>query len=131
MKSLFWVGVIAVFFIVVSRFGKKSKSHGPSADGQVIEALVRAGSDVSKPHPIDFNFYFNTLEGARTAAEILAKDGFIVKVGESADAGRWSMLAIKTMAPLERQMLAMRRELHDLAAKNGGEYDGWGTAIVH
>ena len=53
-------------------------------DDDVIEQLRLAGSNLSKPHPIDFYIYVPSQESANRVAAALSPQGFQTKVEPSA-----------------------------------------------
>jgi len=104
-------------------FGKKDR------DELVIKALKDSGSDLSKPHHIDFNFDFSTFEQAAPVAQALDKDGFEIKMFENDD-HTFTIEAKKTLIPSIKTMRALTKQFKVLTEKYGGNYDGWGTEIV-
>ena len=55
MKILSWS---LHFFLLLAALPAYAKSVAEQQDAHVIEGLRDAGSDMSKPHDIDFFFYF-------------------------------------------------------------------------
>jgi len=98
-------------------------------DVKVIEALKNNGSDVSKPHNIDFFLDFKEFDSAAPVAQEMDKDGFNVKVFENQD-GTYTIEAKKIVIPSISNMTKISNKLHGLTNKYGGEYDGWGTEVV-
>lgn len=103
--------------------GKKDR------DALVIKALKDNGSNLKKPHNIDFNFDFTAFEQAAPVAQALDKDGFEVKMFENDD-GTFTIEAKKTLAPDLKVMRELTKQFNFLTDKHGGVYDGWGTEIV-
>lgn len=108
--------------------GKAAADQSP--DGQVIVQLVKAGSKLTKVHPIEFYFYFPTKEAAHRVAAKLMADGFSAQVNYSAYKGDWLIFATKAMLPDEAQLLVLRQKFETMASEEKGEYDGWGTPVV-
>ena len=98
-------------------------------DFKVIQALKENGSDVTKPHEIDFFFDFSTFDEAAPVAQAIDKDGFVVKVFENDD-GSYTIEAKKTLIPDVSVMQELTRKFDSLTEKHGGNYDGWGTEVV-
>ncbi|WP_169742160.1 ribonuclease E inhibitor RraB [Arenimonas malthae] len=97
----------------------------------MIEHLKDAGSDLSKPHNIDFFFYFPDQASANAAAIDLRTLGYrIVGIAPTSDESAWHLKALRSMVPELAAMNQSTRELNALAARHGGEYDGWGTSVV-
>jgi hypothetical protein len=99
-------------------------------DQQVLDQLREAGSDLSKPHPLEFYLYFPTEESAHRAAERIADDGFSVEVKRAAQRSDWMCYVTKRMAPKRTEIAAIGSRFRSLAREFGGEYDGWETEVV-
>jgi len=104
----------------------------PTVDGDlvVISQLRQAGSDLSKPHPIEFFLYLPSEQAALRVAERVREAGFRAKVDMGADGNNWLCLAAEDMVPEHRALIEVRARFEKLASDFGGEYDGWGTAVV-
>ena len=110
-------------------FGRWQKSL-PDLDQQVLDQLKKAGSDLSKPHDIEFFLYFLTKESANSAAEEAAEEGANVKVERAADDSAWLCLATKRMVADHVELVRLRKKFNGIASRLKGEYDGWGTEVV-
>lgn len=102
----------------------------PDLDQAVLLQLRKAGSDLAKPHHIDFFLYFPTQDVADKAALTIRHVGFEVKVQKAARGDLWLCLAKKTMVPELPDLQKIRRDFVSLAASMNGEYDGWGTPVA-
>jgi hypothetical protein len=122
--------VIIVSVIAVGFWRYRSSNAQITPDGQVIAQLRGAGSDVTKPHAIDFFFYFPTQAAAERIASQLLALGVTGKVDHAAQGPQWVIQGQKTMVPDERELRRLRREFETMVATEGGEYDGWGAGIV-
>jgi regulator of RNase E activity RraB len=120
--------VSMVFLLGFSRFFGSAKKADP--DQLVLDQLKKAGSDLSKPHNIEFFIYFPTKADAADTAPRIKEAGFEVDVRQAAQGPGWLCLAIKTMVPDLSALQKIRRDFGALAAARGGEYDGWGTRVV-
>jgi regulator of RNase E activity RraB len=109
-----------------SLFGGSKK---PDLDEMVLIQLRKAGSDLSKPHKIEFFLYFATQPVAEQAAARIRAVGFDVEVKAAAVGANWLCFATKTMVPDLPVLQKIRRDFNDLAASLSGEYDGWGTEV--
>lgn len=98
-------------------------------DSKVIKALVANGSDVSKPHEIDFFFDFESFESAAKVAQSLDRDDFAVKLFKNDD-GTHTIEAKKTLIPEASTMQQLTKQFNALTDEYGGNYDGWGTEVV-
>ena len=99
-------------------------------DQAALQALRKAGSDLTKPHPFDFYVYHSDQPGAAQICDQLAVEGFQTTVREGAVAGEWLCLANQQLVPTLENLSDMQSHLSNLAGKYGGEYDGWETVIV-
>jgi hypothetical protein len=123
--------IIALVVVIASASIFRRPSSKLSRDGLVIAELKKAGSNLSKPHPVEFFLYFPTSDAAERVGDTLRNDGFEVVVGPAAKGVNWLVLAKRLLVPIEAELLAIRRRFEELAGNEGGEYDGWGTPIVH
>lgn len=104
--------------------------QGLSSDGQVIARLQAAGSDVSRPHSVDFFLYFPNEAAAGRISHELAGQNYNTSVEANDEGTQWLILARKELVPTEAALAKIRNELTVLASTEGGEYDGWGAAVV-
>ena len=116
-----WVGGI---------FSRWQKKEEPDGDQQVLDQLKKAGSDLSKPHNIDFFLYFPTEPSAKEASKDIAGEVDTVKAELAADKKNWMCRANKRMVPNHDNLVAMRKRFDQIARKGNGVYDGWGTQVV-
>jgi hypothetical protein len=89
-----------------------------------------AGSNLSKPHPIDFYIYVPSKEAAQRIADVLSNREFHVVVEPSASDSRWLALASKQVVPTSAALAQLRHDLTLLASSERGDYDGWEAAVV-
>jgi len=131
MKGILYV-VAAAFLVATAVFlswQKPAVAHEPT-DDDVIEQLRLAGSNLSKPHPIDFYIYVPSKEAAQRIASALVHKNFKVEVKPPAAGAGWLTLASKEVVPTSSSLAQLRREMTSLAKSEHGEYDGWEAAIV-
>ena len=112
-----------------SRFFGLAKTNDP--DQLVLQQLKKAGSNLSKPHKIEFFLYFKSQASAEAVAPTIKNSGFNVEVRQAAQGTDWLCLATKTMIPELATLQKIRRDFTAIASANGGEYDGWGTGVVN
>src|SRR5262245_48381927 len=140
MKIVLMVGGIAVALMTVWLFQRGPALEQPAAvqqgipddpDGRVLQQLVVAGSDLSKPHNVEFFLYLPDQERATKTCDTLQTEGYTGKVQRGAQGPQWQCLATKSLVPSHAEIVAISRHMEDLAKMHGGRYDGWGTPVVH
>ena len=122
------LAAVSVVILLANRW--RRSSEGKTRDGEVLAQLREAGSDLSKPHPVEFFLYFPSEEAARHVGVAIADQGFTIEVRQAAQGSNWAVLAGKIMVPNEADLLRIREAFDALATAQGGEYDGWGTPVV-
>ncbi len=100
-------------------------------DREVLVQLKKAGSNLSKPHDVEFFLYFPSKAVAEQAASKVRAAGFVVEVRPAAKGDDWLCFATRQMVPDFGALEQIRKDFTVLAASLGGEYDGWGTPIVN
>jgi regulator of RNase E activity RraB len=110
-------------------FSVFGSSENADPDESVLVQLEKVGSDLSKPHKIEFFLYFPSQSVAERAALRIREAGFQVEIRRAAKGNHWLCLATKTMVPEVSALQQIRRDFSSLAASLKGEYDGWGTPI--
>ena len=101
------------------------KSSQSDPDQQVLDQLKAAGSDLSKPHRIEFFLYFPSEEKAKNAVIDLRKEGLTVEVRTAAIGDDWLCFGTKEMVPKHSELVRLRKVFETIAKKLAGEYDGW------
>jgi hypothetical protein len=108
-------------------------------DQLVLETLAKHGSDLTKPHPITYYFYFPSRQIAQTVAERLEKSGFSIQEIAPAPAPwwkrifgpkSWSCIVERDIVPAAETVFHITDNFNAIAAEFGGEYDGWESAVV-
>lgn len=107
-----------------------NESQATDPDGRVLVLLRRAGSNLAKPHKIEFFLYLPTPEAAEKVRGELLTKGFMAEVTRAARGSDWLCLAVKEMLPIHSDLITLGQQLTYLAKKYGGDYDGWGTPVV-
>jgi regulator of RNase E activity RraB len=100
-------------------------------DQSVLVQLRKSGSDLSKPHNIEFFLYFPSQSVAEKASLNIRDAGFEVEVKRAAQGDSWLCFATKTMIPALPDLQRIRQSFMALAGSMDGEYDGWGTQVVN
>src|SRR5580698_1527080 len=83
--------------LIMGLFSLFGCSKKPDLDESVLIQLTKAGSDLSKPHKIEFFLYFPTQASAEQAAPRIRDDGCEVEAKKQPN--DWICLATKTMIP--------------------------------
>ena len=120
------VGIFALLLLCLISCGTGAEDP----DSTVLTNLEEAGSDLSKPHDLEFFLYFPDESAAEAAAEDMRARGYEVQVRPSEDGTDWLCFAEKTMVPDYEAIRDISRDFEAIAAAHGGEYDGWGTTVV-
>ncbi len=110
----------------LSLFGCAKK---PDPDELVLIELKKAGSNLSKPHKIDFYLYIPTQTSAEQAAQQVRAAGFQAEVRKAAKGDNWLCLAKKTMVPELVALQKITQDFNALAGSLNGVYDGWETGV--
>src|SRR5438067_5192238 len=120
MKLLI-TGLLLVTFVggIFSRCQEKEEAD---PDQQVLDQLKKAGSDLSKPHNIEFFLYFPTEDLANQAGKDIGAEVDDVKVRLGADKKNWLCLATKRMIPKHDELIRLRKRFNEIAHKYNGEY---------
>jgi len=126
MRLQLFAALAILFGIPLFGFGKKA-----DPDQAVLDQLAKAGSNLSKPHNIEFFLYFPTEPAARKACTQIQNMGFSVTVERAAKGPDWLCFATMTMVPDVKVLQKTRRDFNAIGAANGGKYDGWGTGVVN
>ena len=127
MKVLTCLTCLSLFFAGIC----SAQSSAELQDAHVIESLVAAGSDISKPHNVDFFMWMPSKAKAKVAAAEIEDLGYaIASIDRPPGQSQWQVHATRVMAPQLQAMTATTRTLEAVAVKHGGDYDGWGTGVV-
>lgn len=100
-------------------------------DLQVVEQLVKAGSDLSLRHPVDHYLYFPSEAKARAAASRLQSLEFSVEVRPPTPGySDWLLLASQEVFVRSDSLGKAISDLRGFASRNGGMYDGWEAQVM-
>ncbi len=127
------ISALGFWLIAVSLFSPATllAQAQASDDSLVIQELKKSGSNVSKPHDIEFYLYFPNRKVAERASLKIRKLGCsIKKIAPAASGPGWLVLAAKTMIPTESALTQLRGEFDRIARSEKGEYDGWEAGVV-
>lgn len=114
----------------LSRLFRRRETAPPTPDAATLEALRRAGADLSRETETRFYLYLPTEGHARSAATVASREGYQAEVREPvAGYTEWLCLLTCRMAPTAEAIDAARLRLEELAESLGGEFDGWEAAV--
>jgi hypothetical protein len=127
-----WTTVTVILLVIVAVWAMLHRiGSNTQPDVQVLRRLRKAGSDLTKRHPIEFFLYFPSRESRDRIASTLQAQGFSMQAGENLKSAKsWSIVATGSMVPTAPELVCLRAELGALAAAENGDYDGWGTEVV-
>lgn len=99
-------------------------------DRMVIQALAQH-ADLDTPREVAHWLYFPDRRSAEEAADALRSDGYAVTVDKSRgdSDGRWCAKALRQVVVSPVTIATTRTSMERLAARLGGEYDGWEAAV--
>jgi hypothetical protein len=107
-----WVFMAIVIAVVAAGMLRSPKAAAQeSADGKTLAQLAKAGSDLTKPHAIDFFFYFPTKDEAEKVTPKLQALGLSTKVGHAAKGSTWLIQGNKVMIPTDPNCRAFGERL--------------------
>jgi regulator of RNase E activity RraB len=127
LPLLIAIGLIGIYLL--ARGSAREAAARADGDATTIAELARAGSDLGRPHRIEFFLYLPTRQAAEGVAEDLRREGFAVEIRQAADAPDWLALGTREMLPELASLRSWRQRLTALAESRGGAYDGWGTEV--
>lgn len=99
----------------------------------MLRALGDAGSDLSKPHEIEHHFACSTqslAESVRTRGAALAFEPSPVTKQNYESETYFTVDLVRTAVPTTSEITQQTRQMLELAANLGVEYDGWGCMLV-
>lgn len=114
-------------------FGDKSKkqpSNKAALDQLTLQQLAKAGANLDKPTDVVNYLYVPDERLAQEAAVELRQAGYSVEVRPAATGSNWLALARIDLVPSAQNIQMLRERFEALAAKSGGEYDGWEAAVT-
>lgn len=132
LSVLIVLGLFGIYLMVSGHRGvqRAQAAREEDPDGSTLDALARAGSDLTREHLVEFYLYLPRETVARKVGEILNREGFETDIHQvDPPRGDWSVLAAKRMRPELAPLRAVRERLTALMDEHDGEYDGWGTLV--
>jgi len=97
-------------------------------NGDMLQAMLDAGMDLSQPTALDFYLVFPNKEKAEKALAALTDSDSVGEVELNFnDLEQWELIVSLTMQPDHAIITAKEAELDKFAKKFGGHNDGWGV----
>lgn len=127
LSLLVLLGLVGIYLLVR---GNQRAAIPADPDVDNLEELARAGSDLARPHEIEFFLYFETRVEAQAVAEQIRGEGFLAEIRPTETENCWLCLATRTMRPELSELRQLRTRFTALTEASGGAYDGWGTTVV-
>lgn len=113
---------------------KEERAVRLQKDREVLKALADAGSDLRKPHEIEFHFVDYDAAKISAVAEEGRKMGYrISKIDNLADTQGhkyWYFDLIQSVIPSENNVFSRTEAMTALGKKHDVKFDGWGCLIV-
>lgn len=130
LSVLILLGLLGVY-LMLRGGAREAAVTAASADGdaETLDELARAGSDLTRPHRIEFFLFLPSREAADQVAAELRSEGFGVEVGQGEQSADWLCLATREMLPELAALRSWRERLTAMAESRQGVYDGWGTEV--
>ena len=128
MLLLVLAGGAVALWRIVHQVRTSRRKREEDWDTRLIERLRRGGGiDPFQPVDIDFFVALPSMEGAQRAVARLTADGFVADLRQVADAPGhpYSVNARKSMQINEVGIRAVSAKMREIAAAEGGRYDGW------
>lgn len=103
-------------------------------DREVLKSLADAGSNLKKPHEIEFHFVGYEKAKITAVAEDGKKMGYrlskIDSLNDEKNRKYWYFDLIQSLIPSEKNIYSHTEAMTLLAKKHAVEFDGWGCLIV-
>ncbi|HEX7264998.1 MAG TPA: ribonuclease E inhibitor RraB [Candidatus Dormibacteraeota bacterium] len=109
---------------------KKQPVAKSDLDQLTLQQLTKAGSNLDQPTDLVNYLYLPNEELAQQAGAELAAAGYSVVVRPAATGSNWLALAGVDIVPSPQNIELVRERFEALAARLGGEYDGWEAAVT-
>ncbi|QSX35432.1 ribonuclease E inhibitor RraB [Shewanella avicenniae] len=98
-------------------------------NGQMLQAMVDAGMDLTQSLDIDFFLVFDDRRDAESALEDLTAndESAVLELQFNEEVEKWEIIASYNMLPEYDAILAKETQLNSFAAEFDGMTDGWGV----
>jgi hypothetical protein len=112
-------------FEILSEEGETPEEH----DLEILDVLEEHGESLDEPREIRVDLLFPTDESAQAAEEELTELGYEVVGFEAAgEEEQWAIRATRELQVGRDNVTGFRHRFEELAARHGGEFDGWEAA---
>ncbi len=112
-------------FEILSEEGETPEEH----DIEILDTLEEHGADLSVPREVRVDLLFPTEEQAAAAEEELTDLAYDVVGFEAAgEEEQWALRATRELRVDRDNVTGFRHRFEELAARHGGEFDGWEAA---
>ena len=128
LSVLIALGLLGLFLMLRGRSGEAA-ARDTDPDQATLDELARAGSDLTRPHEVEFFLHLPDAAAAEAVKQQLAGEGFRVEIRADTP-GDWLCLATREMTPTLDELRRLRSHLALVAEARDGAYDGWGTTVV-
>lgn len=129
LSLLLVLGAIGLFLYLRGRSAEVAASRIADPDAAPLEELARAGSDLTRPHDLEFFLYLPSEAAAERVAEELRRRGLAVTRSPELESQDWLCLATMRQVPTLESLREFRRTFTALAEAEEGVYDGWGATV--
>lgn len=135
-RYILMISLLAFLFGAADALGETrvERATREKKDREVLSALIKAGSDLSKPHRIEFHFVGYDEAKITSLVEDGRKMGYEVSsIDTMADRDArkyWYFDLIQDVIPSEKNMFSHTEVMAKLAKKYAVEFDGWGCLVV-
>ncbi len=113
---------------------KEERARRLQDDLDVLRALAKAGSNLHKPHEIEFHFVGPEKTKLEAVAEEGKKKGYRVsKIDTLTDEqarNYWFFDLIQSIVPTDKNISSHTEFMTKLAKKHSVMFDGWGCPVV-
>ena len=131
MSFLIFLGLLVLACVAGSAFmiAEKRAAHRKE-DRLLLSELRETGSDLSKPHDVEFFFFAPSSSAAEALKADLESDGFEADSVEDETPPQVVVIARTQLVPDEIALSTMRQAHIKRASKYDARYDGWEASVV-
>ena len=133
LVTLLLVAALAIAALRIIMIVRKTRGVQPHDwDERLVKNLRAQGGDPFSPYEVDFFFDLPEAAACEKVATALASQGYEVDFRQlEPDRGvSFTLHARKKIRVSVPEMQALTLELRELAAQQGGRYDGWAAAGI-
>jgi len=119
---------------IASAETKEERATRTQKDRDVLTALSNAGSNLKRPHEIEFHFVSYDKTRITAVADEGKKMGYQISdidtLNDEQNGQYWYFDLLDSVVPSEENIFARTKIMTNLAKKHSVEFDGWGCLIV-